>query len=91
MLVFSHLLEDLEPVLSSEQFMLLLMPFCHFSDALLIEELNLTAVGIVSFSGWRHRVIILRCNNGNAVCHDGAGERVREEGEEVIGHIVRER
>lgn len=40
------------------------------SVTLLTEELNLRAVGIVTFSGWQLLAIILKCNNVNAICHD---------------------
>lgn len=47
-------------------------PFSPFmlSVTLLTEELNLRAVGIVTFSGWQLLAIILKCNNVNAICHD---------------------
>lgn len=48
------------------------------SVTLLTEELNLRAVGIVTFSGWQLLAIILKCNNVNAICHDWS---CRERGE----------
>lgn len=70
----SHLLEDLQShKCFFLHFVLLLAPFFPFvlPDMLVIEELNFSAVVIVSFSGWQRLVIILKCNNVNAICHDG--------------------
>lgn len=48
------------------------------SVMLVIEELNLSVVVIESFSGWQRLVIILKCNNVNAICHNGVRERGRD-------------